>query len=84
MCDFASDCPGGEDENSCVRPLSSFTNGDLGNWKIDAADTSSGGSSRRLLAATYSWQPIQADENVEPKIDHTSNGKFVRHTFVHH
>ena len=71
VCDFAADCPGGEDENGCVAPHASFTNGDLGNWQIVAADTS-GGSSRRLLAATYSWHPIQADDNVKPSIDHTS------------
>ena len=71
VCDFASDCPGGEDENECVKPIAGFTNGDLGNWQIGTADTS-GGSSRRLLAAAFSWQPIEADESVEPPFDHTS------------
>ncbi|CAB4000024.1 MAM and LDL-receptor class A domain-containing 2 [Paramuricea clavata] len=75
VCDFSSDCPGGEDENGCVKPFSNFNNGDLGNWQIDVADTSGGGSSRRLLALSYRWGPIQADDTVDPNLDHTFNGK---------
>jgi hypothetical protein len=77
VCDFASDCPGGEDESGCVKPFTGFTNGDLGNWQIDAAESSSGGNSRRLLAVSYRWQPIQADDTVDPNIDHTSNGRLL-------
>ena len=59
-----------------MKPSSNFNNGDLGNWQIDVADTSGGGSSRRLLALSYRWGPIQADDTVDPNLDHTFNGRF--------
>lgn len=58
-----------------MSAFSSFNNGDLGNWQIDSADTSGGGS-RRLLALSYQWEPVQADDNVLPKVDHTENGQY--------
>lgn len=75
VCDFRHDCLGGEDEDSCVKPFADFTNGDIGNWLIAAADRII--SSRRLLAVAYSWRVLRTDDFTKPSTDHSANGSYL-------